>query len=136
MSLSVLRLAIDKKYGLLITTNQARRVREKALKSIEGDHEDQYGLVWDYVDELKRTHQGSTVFVEYDESEEDGTVGVFKRIYVCLKLLIDGFKAGCRKLIGLDGCHTKGVHKQQILTAVALDPNNGWWPLCWAVVEK
>ncbi|GAA0164028.1 hypothetical protein LIER_19757 [Lithospermum erythrorhizon] len=118
--------ALIRRKDVWLTCNESKRLGARY----------QYGLVWDYVDELKRTHQGSTVFVEYDESEEDGTLGVFKRIYVCLKPLIDGFKAGCRKLIGLDGCHTKGVHKQQILTAIALDPNNGWWPLCWAVVEK
>ncbi|GAA0156625.1 hypothetical protein LIER_14077 [Lithospermum erythrorhizon] len=54
MFISVLRLAIDKKYGLLITDNQARRTKEVVLKAIQ----------------------------------------------------------------------------------VALDPNNGRWPLCWTIVEK
>ncbi|GAA0172108.1 hypothetical protein LIER_26003 [Lithospermum erythrorhizon] len=97
-----------------------RRTREKVLKAIEGDHNDQYDLVWDYIEELKRTHVGSTVFAEYDESDEDAYVGVFKRIYACFRPLIDGFKAGCKKLIGLDGCHIKGVHKDQILTTLLM----------------
>ncbi|GAA0182980.1 hypothetical protein LIER_30476 [Lithospermum erythrorhizon] len=87
ISISVLRLAVDTKYGLLITDNQARRVREKA---IEGDYND---LVWDYIEELKRTHPGSTMFAEYDESDEDVHAGIFKRVYVCLRSLIDGFKS-------------------------------------------
>ncbi|GAA0163893.1 hypothetical protein LIER_19656 [Lithospermum erythrorhizon] len=40
------------------------------------------------------------------------------------------------QVIGLDRCHTKGLYKQQILCAVALDNNNGYWPLAWIVVEK
>ncbi|GAA0154384.1 hypothetical protein LIER_12380 [Lithospermum erythrorhizon] len=133
ISISVIRLAVDKKYGLLITDNQARRVGEKALKEIEGDHND---LVWGYIEELKRAHPGSTVFAKSEESDEDVNAKIFKRVYVCLRPLIEVFKIGCRKLIELNGCHIKGVHKQQILTTVALDPNNGWWPLCWVVVEK
>ncbi|GAA0160539.1 hypothetical protein LIER_17074 [Lithospermum erythrorhizon] len=62
---------------------------------------------------------------EYDDDVEDANAGVFKRIYVCLRSLVDRSKAGCRKLMKLDGFHTKGVHKQQILSVIALDPNNG-----------
>ncbi|GAA0184472.1 hypothetical protein LIER_31760 [Lithospermum erythrorhizon] len=136
MSFKVLKVVVDKKFGLMIADHQARRVRENALKTIEGDHNEQYNMIFDYIEELKKPHHGLTVFAECDVSLEDGNAGVFKGIYVCLRPLIDGFKVGGRKLIGLDGCHTKGVHKIQILSAVALDPNNGWWPLCWAVVEK
>ena len=93
----------------------------------------QFKLMHDYANELKRSHPGSTVLVDYDETP---TYTVFKRIYICLKPLVNGFRMGCRRLIGLDGCHTKGVYKQQILTAVAVDANNGWWPLAWAVVEQ
>ncbi|GAA0139172.1 hypothetical protein LIER_00775 [Lithospermum erythrorhizon] len=39
-------------------------------------------------------------------------------------------------VIGLDGCHTKGFYKQQILTAVGLDNNNGFYLLAWIVVEN
>ncbi|GAA0163349.1 hypothetical protein LIER_19238 [Lithospermum erythrorhizon] len=67
MSLNVFKIAVEKKFGLMITSNQARRAREKALLAIQGDHEDQYNLIWDYIDELKRTHPGSTVFAEYDD---------------------------------------------------------------------
>ncbi|GAA0166874.1 hypothetical protein LIER_21935 [Lithospermum erythrorhizon] len=59
---------------------------------------------------------------EYEDIPEDVNVGLFKRIYICLRPLIEDFKVGYKKLIGLDGCHTKGIHKQQILSAVALDP--------------
>ncbi|GAA0154453.1 hypothetical protein LIER_12428 [Lithospermum erythrorhizon] len=136
MFLKVLKVVVVKKFGLMITDHQARKVREKAMKTIEGDHNEQYNMIFDYIEELKKTHPGSTVFAEWDVSLEDGNAGIFKKIYVCLRPLIDGFKVGGRKSIGLDGCHTKGVYKMQILSVVALDPNNGWWPLCWTVVEK
>ncbi|GAA0178894.1 hypothetical protein LIER_42190 [Lithospermum erythrorhizon] len=89
-----------------------------------------------YIEELNKSHFGSTIFAEYEDVPEDANIGLFKRIYVCLRPLVEDFKVGCTKLIGLDGCHTKGIHTQQILSVVALDPNNGWWPICWTVVEK
>ena len=93
-------------------------------------------MLWDYSYDLRRTHPGSTVIIDYEEKDGVNELNEFKRIYVCLKTLVNGFHAGCRKLIGLDGCHTKGIHRQQILTAVSIDANNGWWPLAWAVVEQ
>ncbi|GAA0163900.1 hypothetical protein LIER_19661 [Lithospermum erythrorhizon] len=84
----------DKKFGIMITDNQARRTREKALKVKEGDHTKQYKLIWGYIDELKKSHPGSTVFAEYEDIPKDPNVGLFKRIYVCLRPLIEGFKVG------------------------------------------
>ncbi|XP_071920748.1 uncharacterized protein [Coffea arabica] len=60
----------------------------------------------------------------------------FMRLYCCLDPLKKGFKNGRRPIIGLDGCHLKGVYRGQLLTAIAADPNNGWWPITWAVVER
>lgn len=32
----------------------------------------------------------------------------FQRLYVCLEACKNGFKRGCRPIIGVDGCHLKG----------------------------
>ncbi|GAA0186548.1 hypothetical protein LIER_33836 [Lithospermum erythrorhizon] len=79
MSLNVFKIAVDKKFGLMITSNHARRAREKALLAIQGDHEDQYNQIWDYIKELKRrTHPGSTIFAEYDDDAEMQMQGSLK----------------------------------------------------------
>ena len=58
------------------------------------------------------------------------------RLYCCLGPPKRGFHDGCRPIIGLDGCHIKGSYPGQLLAAIGVDPNNGWWPIAWAVVEK
>nr|GEX87214.1 hypothetical protein [Tanacetum cinerariifolium] len=58
-----------------------------------------------------------------------------RRIYVCLGALKSRLKAGKRDLLGLDGCFMFGPYPRQILTAVGVDPNNGTYPLAYAVVE-
>ncbi|XP_074351925.1 uncharacterized protein LOC141691079 [Apium graveolens] len=47
----------------------------------------------------------------------------------------DGFKDGCRKIIGLDGCFLKSFVKGEILAVIGRDGNNGMFPIAWAVVD-
>nr|GEW94210.1 hypothetical protein [Tanacetum cinerariifolium] len=55
---------------------------------------------------------------------------------VCLGPLKDGFKAGKRDLLGLDGCFLSGSYPGWILTAVGVDPNNEIYPVAYAIVES
>ncbi|GJW25678.1 mutator type transposase [Tanacetum coccineum] len=50
--------------------------------------------------------------------------------------LKDGFKAGKRDLLRLDGCFLSGSYPGWILTAVGVDLNNGIYPLAYAIVES
>ncbi|XP_074303996.1 uncharacterized protein LOC141638481 [Silene latifolia] len=56
-------------------------------------------------------------------------------MYVCLKACKVGFLAGCRPLIGVDGCHLKGPYPGMSLVAVSMDGNKNIYPVAWAVVE-
>ena len=47
-----------------------------------------------------------------------------------------GFKEGCRRVIGLDGCLFKGACQGELLAAIARDANNQMYPVAWVVVEK
>lgn len=38
--------------------------------------------------------------------------------------------------MGLDDYFLKGPYGGQLLTAVGVDPNNGMWPVAWAIVES
>lgn len=61
---------------------------------------------------------------------------VFQRMYICLAALKKGFIAGCRKVVGLDGCFFKGAINGELLCAIGRDANNQMHPVAWAVVEK
>ena len=60
---------------------------------------------------------------------------VFERMYVCLDACKRGFLAGCRPLIGIDGCHLKGTTGGQLLVAVGKDGNDNIFPIAYAIVE-
>ena len=68
-------------------------------------------------------------------SDETNIQPIFERIYICLGACKRGFLAGCRPVIGLDGCHLKSPNTGQLLAAVGIDANNQSFLLAYAVVE-
>ena len=73
--------------------------------------------------------------MQVSHSDGDGINPCFERLYVCLGACKKWLKDGCRKLIGVDGCHLKGPYCGQLLTAVGIDSNNCMFPLLYAIVE-
>ncbi|CAN1165929.1 G-type lectin S-receptor-like serine/threonine-protein kinase RKS1 [Linum perenne] len=105
-------------FGLKINMMKAYRAKRVALSLIHGEENDQFKKLWDYGAELKRTNPGTTVDIRYDGL-------TFQSIYICLDALKKGFIAGCRRFIGLDGCHLKNIPGWQLLAAVGVDGNDG-----------
>ncbi|KAK9049537.1 hypothetical protein SSX86_031493 [Deinandra increscens subsp. villosa] len=119
-----------------ISMMKAFRAKTIAMEQLHGDFSSQYGKLRDYVDELIRSNPGTTVKLEVEAATDPTSpVRKFKRIYVCLGSLKQGYTAIGRELLGLDGAFLKGPFPGQLLTAVGLDPNNGIYPLAYAIVE-
>ncbi|KAL3538356.1 hypothetical protein ACH5RR_001722 [Cinchona calisaya] len=82
---------------------------------------------------IRKVNPGSTVVLETAVNEEGHNR--FNRLYIGLEPLKRGFLNGCRKLIGLDGCHLKGPHGGQLLTVVGIDSNNSMYHVVYVVVK-
>ncbi|XP_074356578.1 uncharacterized protein LOC141696322 [Apium graveolens] len=112
-------LQIDFKHHIL------RKATRKCMKMINGSQEEQFQKLWDYKTELLKKNPNSTVEIEIDPvqiwisdlplPEHEGT---FKRMYICLDGLKLGFKVGCRKVLGFDGCHLKTAYKAYVVVEV------------------
>ena len=59
----------------------------------------------------------------------------FQRMFVFFKASIDGLKLGWRPFMRLDGCHLRSKYHGCLLSAIALDGNNGLFPIVFDVVE-
>ncbi|XP_021807307.1 uncharacterized protein LOC110751181 [Prunus avium] len=132
MSVTDFMKIVRKNYGIDITANQFYKAKSIARERIHGSIQEQYAKLWDYCEELKTNNTGITVLIKTDLH---GDNPVFKRIYICFGALKKGFIAGCRPVVGFNGCHVKGTHPGQILSAVGIDANNGMYPIAFAVVE-
>ncbi|KAL5562042.1 hypothetical protein UlMin_031789 [Ulmus minor] len=110
---------VKQEYVLTPSKSQVYRAKRKAGLLIEGSLASQYGKLWDYAEELKRSNPGTTVV-----------------IYICLHACKLSWLNVCRPIIRLDGCHIKGYHKSQLLLAIGIDVDNGYYPVEYAMVEK
>ena len=124
---------VMKKYRVKTSHNQCSRARRIAIYSLKQNVGDQYERLVNYAGELRQTNPGTTVQLRIDPLM-DGT-HMFNSFYICFHNLKQGWKAGCRKVIGMDGCFLKGVCQGQLLAAIGRDGNNQIYPIAWAVVQ-
>ena len=84
---------------------------------------------------IRKANVGSKVYIKCDCSE-DGGQPRFLRMYVRYHAQKVGFLAGCRPIIGLDGCHLMGRLGGQLLAATTRDGNYNIFLVAVAVVEQ
>ncbi|BFG28965.1 hypothetical protein CerSpe_152390 [Prunus speciosa] len=123
---------IRKHYAIDVIEAQVYKAKSFAKIRIQGSIREQYGKLWDYCEELKSNNHGSIVIMKIDLHGENP---IFKMIYICFGALKKRFVKGCRPVVGFDGCHVKGSHPSQILSAVRVDGNNGMYPIAFVDVE-
>ncbi|CAA0833179.1 Unknown protein [Striga hermonthica] len=78
------RKSLVRELRVHVSNQQAYRCKLKAVAANQGCPTDQYTLLWDYCDELRRTNPGSTVVMGIDESSGEN---LFERMYICLSAL-------------------------------------------------
>nr|KAJ0198910.1 hypothetical protein LSAT_V11C600331390 [Lactuca sativa] len=105
---------IRTKFHCGVSWSKDYRTRCRAMTIIDGKLTEHYARVWDYCHELLRSNN----ILSQD-------VFVFK----------EGWKIGCRRVIGLDGSFLKGTCKGELLTTIGRDANNQVYPIAWAVVN-
>ncbi|KAH1132038.1 hypothetical protein J1N35_003416 [Gossypium stocksii] len=128
-SLKSLQQDVKRDFCCLVSLTKCRRAKLRALELIEGAHKAQYEKIYDYLLEVRTQNEGTTTICCLDNR-------LFQRMYVCLQACKDGYRSGCRKIVGLDGCFLKGYYGGYLLAAVGIDANNGIYPLAYAAVES
>ncbi|XP_045088448.1 uncharacterized protein [Aegilops tauschii subsp. strangulata] len=117
-----------------VSISKCKAAKKLVLDQLMSGMKSEYNKVFDYQLELLRSNPGSTVAVCLDPKEKEENI--FQQFYVCFNAMKQGFKAGCRKVIGLYDCFFKGACQGELLDAIARDANNQMYPVAWAVVEK
>lgn len=120
--------------GVEVGYYKAWYARQRAYFMIYGDATGQYQRVWDYVETIRKHYPGSTAVVK-TEVVDNSQDPLFQRMYICLQPCKQGFMAGCRPILGVDGCHLRGPFPGMLLAAVGKDGNNNIFPVAWAIVE-
>ena len=119
---------MQKEWNLTAARTKLARARRIAMEMVMGDEAEQYKLLWDYAQELRRTDPGSTLYLNLNGN-------LFTSLYMSLDACKRGFLEGCRPLICLDGCHLKPKYGGIMLTAVGIDPNDCIYLIALAIIE-
>ncbi|GJW91133.1 serine/threonine-protein kinase MHK isoform X1 [Tanacetum coccineum] len=132
VSYNYMQNSIRSKFMINVSLGQCKRAKQAALFDHEGGLIDHYSKIWQYRQAVLDSNPGSTCHIDLEEKDDGLTY--FKRFYVCFFGLKAGWREGCRKVIGLDGCFLTHTCKGQLLTAMGRDANNQMFPIAWAVV--
>nr|GEX04479.1 multidrug resistance-associated protein 5 [Tanacetum cinerariifolium] len=111
--------------------------RPPKVSDLEKDYEksigEPYSMLKSYGKAILDSNPWSTIKLGVTVNLDGKTY--FDRFCVCFVGLADGWKAGCRKIISLDGCFLKSPNQSEILTAIRRYGNNHIYPMAWAVVN-
>ncbi|CAI9280097.1 unnamed protein product [Lactuca saligna] len=124
---------IQSRFHCKVSWSKCYRAKCRVISLIDGKLSDHYAKVWDYGHELMWSNPGSTIQISVTVNPDNTTT--FHRMYTCFKAIKEGWKVGCRRVIGLDGSFLKGQCEGELLTAIRMDANNHVYPIAWAVAE-
>ncbi|KAJ9671317.1 hypothetical protein PVL29_025151 [Vitis rotundifolia] len=105
------------------------RARKKAKEAINGKPEDSYKLIPWMCKRLIESIPGTVA--KWTCSDENK----FRQLFVAYGCSITGFHNGCRELLFVDAYHLSGPYKDTLLSASALDADDGLYPLAYGVVN-
>ncbi|XP_065871778.1 uncharacterized protein [Euphorbia lathyris] len=146
-SVEAMQMKIQRELGTEVRPSKCYRARRRAAKHFEGDLTLQYKWLYDYAEMIKVANPGSLIkiqtelqFLEHTGEASSSTaipreIVVFQYMYVRFTAQKQGYFAGMRPLIGLDGCFLKSPMGGQLLCAVARDGNENMFPLAIGCVD-
>ncbi|KAG8380808.1 hypothetical protein BUALT_Bualt06G0055000 [Buddleja alternifolia] len=132
VSTEQLKNNVSRRIGLEVSAQKIARARNEVIAKIVGEDGKQYELLWDYCETVRAKNPGSQILLRMKEGAESP---VFDKMYFSLAAMKNGFLAGCRPIIQLDGCFLKTLFGGQLLVAVGRDGNDNMVPIALAVVQ-
>ncbi|XP_021993413.1 uncharacterized protein LOC110890146 [Helianthus annuus] len=131
--------AVKEKYKVIVNNWFAYNTKRSAHRKLHGSMKEHYCKMGSYLEALRVANPASTfeLLTVPPQFHDDYTsdTEVFFRLFVCFDGVKQGFLAGCRRLLCLDGCFLKTFLGGMLLAAIGRDANDQMFPLAWAMVE-
>ncbi|XP_010486585.1 PREDICTED: uncharacterized protein LOC104764697 isoform X1 [Camelina sativa] len=118
-------------HGISLSYKQAWRGKERIMATLRGSFEEEYRLLPQYCDEIRRTNPGSVAVVHANPID-----GTFQHLFISFQASITGFVNACRPLIALDKTSLQSKYPGTFLLAAGFDGDGAVFPLAFAIVNE
>ncbi|KAL8029114.1 hypothetical protein ABFX02_14G207050 [Erythranthe guttata] len=122
---------IHRVHGITLSYKQAWRGKERFMASFRGSFEEDYRLLPQYCNQIRRTNPGSMASVCVNPVDNS-----FLRLFISYQASIYGFLNACRPLIGLNRTVLKNKYLGALLFATGFDGDGELFPLAFGVVDE
>ncbi|CAA7026394.1 unnamed protein product [Microthlaspi erraticum] len=122
---------IHRVHGIALSYKQAWRGKERIMASLRCSFDEEYRLLPQYCEEIKRTNPGSVAVVHANPIDES-----FQQLFISFQASISGFLNSCRPLIALDKACLKSKYPGTLLLATGFDGDGAVFPLAFAIVNE
>ncbi|XP_010533118.1 PREDICTED: uncharacterized protein LOC104808957 [Tarenaya hassleriana] len=121
--------AILQDFGIELSYCTIRRGIDEARGGIHSSFKEAYKYLPRFVSKVMEANPGSLIDLVVGED------GRFQRLFLSFQSCIHGFQSGCRPLLFLDAIPFKSRYHEVLLTASALDGDDGVLPVAFALVD-
>ncbi|XP_071938879.1 uncharacterized protein [Coffea arabica] len=122
---------IHRVHGITLSYKQAWRGKERIMATLRGSFEEDFRLLPQYCEQIRRTNPGSIASVYVNLVDNS-----FQRLFISFQASIYGFLNACRPLIGLDRTVLKSKYLGTMLFATSFDGDGALFPLAFGVVDE
>lgn len=120
---------IFRDFGIELNYTQVWRGLEHARVQLQGSYKDSYNQLPSFCEKVVETNPGSFAKLVISDDKR------LKCLFVSFHCLIHGFQNGCRPLLFLESTSLKSKYREMLLTATAVDADDGFFPVAFAIVD-
>ncbi|KAL5547734.1 hypothetical protein UlMin_002965 [Ulmus minor] len=116
-------------FGVEVNYTQVWRGIGNAREQLQGSYKEAYNQLPWLCEKMTEANPGSLIKLFTGDDKR------FQRLFVSFHASIDGFQKGCRPILFLEATSLKSKFHEILLTATALDGDDGLFPVAFAIVD-
>lgn len=116
-------------FGIELNYTQVWRGIEDAREQLQGSYKESYNQLSWFCEKMAEANPGSTIKLSTGGDRR------FQHLFVSFHASRHGFQCGCRPILFLDATSLKSKYHEILLTATALDGDDGVFPVAFAIID-
>lgn len=121
--------SISQDFGIKLKHTQVRRGMENAREQLQGSYKESYNRLPWFCEKLVETNPGSSVKLLTNDEKQ------LQCLFVSFHSCTQSFLKFCRPILFLDSTSLKSKYQENLLTATALDADDGFFLVALAIVD-